>query len=383
MLSTTLITIALFLLLNINETVKIQDGEIISANSPIEYHAPEEAEVIQILVEPGQAVSEGDTLIVLNNDQIKFNYKKTQESYWLSLANLDLLKKKLENLQNKVKTIEESRSAITSNYNNDRLAAGSGVTSLEKQVAGAQEMIDVSSKQLNKEHQLLLEGVISQADYDQKYQEYLLELNKLSNLEKQLNQLKYERSGLTHQYRRDVKNQKMSTLQTEYEIIDLKKAIFEEEVKVSEFANKMVAEGNTLKKMTVISEINGYVTNIYNEKQDLNFVTKSTPLITVSPEREENFFARTIISQEMLNDVQVGQKVHLKVNAYNYYRYGVLVGEVTNISKAIDQEGFVVITTISENPELKLKSGFRVKGDIILERVKLFKFVLRRVFTSI
>ena len=73
----------------------------------------------------------------------------------------------------------------------------------------------------------------------------------------------------------------------------------------------------------------------------------------------------------------------LNVNAFNYYRFGVIRGTVTNISKSPDQDAFVVLASLNENPSIPLKNGFKVGGDIILEKVKLFKFVLTRMFSKV
>jgi multidrug resistance efflux pump len=62
--------IVLLFVLKINETVRIREGQVMAADPQVDYIAPFEAEVIRINVREGQAVKKGDTLMLLQNQDL-------------------------------------------------------------------------------------------------------------------------------------------------------------------------------------------------------------------------------------------------------------------------------------------------------------------------
>ena len=63
--------------LNINDSVKIVRGELISKNTPLRYLAQFEAKIADIRVSEGQKVKVGDTLLILENKALQSAYAKT------------------------------------------------------------------------------------------------------------------------------------------------------------------------------------------------------------------------------------------------------------------------------------------------------------------
>src|SRR3954469_5780856 len=75
--------IVLLFVLNINEAVSINDGEIVAVNPQSDYKAPFEAQLLKVYTREGQDVHKGDTLLVIRNDEYSTRYAavKAQVTY--------------------------------------------------------------------------------------------------------------------------------------------------------------------------------------------------------------------------------------------------------------------------------------------------------------
>ncbi|MDQ3276827.1 MAG: HlyD family efflux transporter periplasmic adaptor subunit [Bacteroidota bacterium] len=62
--------VVLLMVLKINETVPIREGQVVADEPQVDYLAPDEAEVAKIYVREGQSVTIGDTLVVLQNQDL-------------------------------------------------------------------------------------------------------------------------------------------------------------------------------------------------------------------------------------------------------------------------------------------------------------------------
>ena len=121
---------------------------------------------------------------------------------------------------------------------------------------------------------------------------------------------------------------------------------------------------------------------------------KEQLLCVLNPLVEEEFFAKVKLKEEEIKDVMPRQKVHMKLSAFNHFQCGVLKGEVIHINKEVIIEkndvtttaqntgGFYALVSIPESEAMRfnIKSGFKVNGDIILDRVKLYRFIIESMF---
>ena len=157
---------------------------------------------------------------------------------------------------------------------------------------------------------------------------------------------------------------------------------------------------NDIEKTTVGDVSLIYKENTENERFKLNYILdmgndhdnrlklavdylKYLGTAEMSPtEKEEEFYAKCLLSQESIKEVAVGQDTHIKLDAYNYYRFGVLKGEVDYIARADTSNNFYVLERIppKNTADFDLKSGYLLKGEIILGRIKLYQFIFRSLF---
>ena len=136
-------------------------------------------------------------------------------------------------------------------------------------------------------------------------------------------------------------------------------------------------------KQYVVAQAPGRVHSLYNTKASADLVTKGDVLAEVVP-TQGSVYARMQLRQDQVREVAVGQRVHLKLDAYYYYKYGVVGGEVRYVSSPDNQNNFYVIVDV-EQPKngLELKPGYRVKAEVIQGRVPLYEFILKRMFRNL
>ena len=119
---------------------------------------------------------------------------------------------------------------------------------------------------------------------------------------------------------------------------------------------------------------------MFNDNQSFNFINKGESLITVSP-NEETFYARARIKEQDLKYLEVGQKAHLKLDAYYYYQYGPIKGKITYVPERKDKDNyFYALINLEEDQQLNLRSGYSFTGDIILKKMVLGNFIIKKLF---
>lgn len=125
----------------------------------------------------------------------------------------------------------------------------------------------------------------------------------------------------------------MNVLAIEHEYYNTKKNLQEAKIREADLQRKIDYEASELNKSYILSDIDGYVTWSYNTKQGTNYISKGTSMVKVAPEREEKFYAKMIIPEESVKDVHAGQTAHIRVNAYNYYQYGILKSKISFVHR--------------------------------------------------
>lgn len=137
------------------------------------------------------------------------------------------------------------------------------------------------------------------------------------------------------------------------------------------------------------SNIEGKVSfsNIYHQSQNVN---QGDMVFTIVPSQNSNYIARLKTPIQNSGKLKKGQKVNIMLNNYPEQEFGVIKGEVDNISLIPDQEGFYrveveipneLVTTYQK--KLEFKQEMTGKADIITEDLRLierFFYQFRELF---
>jgi multidrug resistance efflux pump len=138
-----------------------------------------------------------------------------------------------------------------------------------------------------------------------------------------------------------------------------------------------------LEKLILRSPINGTVSNLFNAKQNLEVVNKNDLLAIIAPKKEQ-FYAKIILAEKDLSSIKKGQEINLKLDAYNYYIYGPIKGKITYISPSdVDKTFYCLASMQKYNPNIKLKAGYVLKGEVIIEEMFVSKYMVKQLFNKI
>jgi multidrug resistance efflux pump len=137
-----------------------------------------------------------------------------------------------------------------------------------------------------------------------------------------------------------------------------------------------------IKKQFIIAETDGQVQNLFNVKFSQNFVAKDQLLLSIVP-AQDKFYARVIVPQRDMRYIKIGQRAHLKVEAYNFFTKGILVGRVAYIPESKPKEDFFVNVELPDKTSFDLKAGYTLRGEIIIERMKLYQFIVKKLFRKL
>lgn len=379
--SVCLILLGMLIFMQINDSLKATNGEIFASNTPIEYKAYLDGEVKQVLVNEGDQVILGDTLVVIENELLATEYKAIEENYLLEQNNLVLNKKELAILSSKLSALLNQKNLNYANKTHTNSIADIEIQSLEKKIQSLEQKVLLSGERLIKDKRLLDEGLISSVIFEEKSRNHIDEMNILEDVKKEYRLKKSSKTGNKNLYLEKKQNLKLTKIDLEKEIIGLEKIIFQQETMIQTLAGQKDLVENEIKKMSIIAEADGIVSTVFNEKRKTRFISKGTPLLTIRPIKQQNFSARLQISQHAVAKVHAGQQIHLKLDAYNYYQYGILKGTIKAVNPKDTTNQFYILVELPEvPPSFDLQTGYKVKGDIILRKMKLYRFMMERLF---
>lgn len=394
-MTTALIGLILFFTLEINLTTKGKEGLVVSKSAPIEYLTPYDAEVQEIFVEEGESVKKGDTLLILYNSKLSAELEADDHVIREINTNVNIYEKQLVNLENKIKRQKKDINIFKRKYENQKKGSINESSSLKKQLLVLEDKVKISEKRIDKARELLNKGAISEKEFDERYQKYLDESNRFSKMKNEINQQETYSLDLDDSHDERISKQKLNILNTETELLELKKIIEHEKIKRDQLTAKGNKTRTELDKLVLVSDIDGNVTNVFNTKRNVNLVTKNQPLLVVTPINEERFYINMKVPEEEIKDIRIGQNVHVKIKAYNYYQYGIIKGKISFIDKEIaerqdsrnplGEKEFYILADIpdEEAEKINLKNGLKVDGEIILDRVRLYQYVIKSMFAKV
>ncbi len=377
-------TAVLFFVLDMHQSVMIDSGEIISENTPIDYLAPYEAEIAKVLVKEGEKVAKGDTLIILHNEKIQADYEKKRKELQLIDQNINILKKQIENHQKKVGFQKQETSHLKANLQNQEKGGAYKLKALEEQLQTMKSKVNISEKRIRKDLQLYQSGAISEAEYSEKYKSYLDESNRYTELKKDYLQQQLDINNFGNSHSSQISQNSQSILNSESEHLNLLKDLQQVESNKLQMERSITSDKSEIDKQYIIANIDGVISKLYNNKKEVSFVNKSQSMLVLKPTAEEAFYARLHIAEESVKDIKMDLPAHIQLKAYSHYQYGILKGKVVYLDKN-EENKFYVLADISpdQTQDFQLKSGYQVKGRIIVKKLKLYQYVFAKLFKNI
>ena len=375
-----LICVATF---NINDSVPFTTGEIIAEVPQIDYKAPFEGIPYKIFVEEGKSVKKGDTLMVLVNEQLRKDFQDAQSSY-PSLLKIDTtIAELIQSTYSKIENLHREKQLSSRVHASQKIRVVNELKSAsQKTSVNTDKLLVVALSKLSMDSVLYAQKVISKLDITNSFDNYLNYKNSLVESELAQNQIQSNSNNLDNEYLKTQNTEELRLIELNERIKELEKERSASRKELRAAMENLSFLGGEIRKQFIISGLEGEVMNVYNQKFTQNFVNKGDLLLSVVPKRDK-YYAKVVIPQRDIRYVKVGQATHLKVDAFNFFEKGILQGEVSYVPERKPKEDFFVIIDLAPSPRFQLKAGYSLTGEIIVEKLKIYQFISKKLFRKL
>ena len=343
---------------------------------------PQAGVIAEIRVKEGAKVAKGDPLIVLSSDVRSEALGATGEEVVRQLTS------RRENLGAQKQT-EISLSAQQSVELEQRLLSlNSEDRLLLDEVDIHRQRLQISKDSLARARKLLDRGIITKASFSATESEYLDQTAKQQSLERSLSQL-----------RREISAAQLARQELPAQLTTKTASITRE---VAEL-DQRIAEAEARREFVVVAPQNGTVTGIQTEPG--GSASLGVPLMSIVP-NDTVLQAQLFSPSRAMGFIKKKQEVLLRYQPFPYQNFGFYKGSVANVSLtainpielpqqlaglsafyANPNEPFYRITVdlarqdvTAYGQSVLLQPGMRVDADVLIERHRLFEWILYPLF---
>lgn len=377
------ISIILIFTLNINDTVSFKEGQIFSDTPQLKINAPNEVRVLKVLVKEGQEVKKGDTLFVLENKKTKSDYDVLNTDVASMEHKINIINKLIENTLDRKKSLIQLLKIQSKIYSTDRKKTELEISSLNNKINLSSQQTSILTDKYKTDSILYAKGAISRYEMTDTKNRNLDDKKVQVDIKSNYNMKNYDFENLHNNYSRTKNDLKRSIIDVDNQIQNYRRDVLELQTMIKDGKYNLTYIGDELKKLIIVTPINGTISNLFNAKQNVEIANKNDLLTIIAPTKE-NFYAKVILDEKDLTYIKNGQEINLKLDAYNYYRFGAIKGNITYVSPSDVDRTFYCLANIKKyNPNIQLKAGYKLKGEVIIEKMKLFQYIIKKLFNKI
>jgi HlyD family secretion protein len=216
--------------------------------------------------------------------------------------------------------------------------------SLTERASIAEEEYNIAQRQSNRDADLYIESVVSQADMERSHSEMLSKRNKWQEIVSL------------------IAESKITVGRIEEQIVDLELKQQEEESGnlniLEEALNNLKASITSWEQSyLLVAPVSGAITftRFWSENQNVEAGEK---VMTIIPDESGSMVGKISLPTEGAGKVKPGHQVNIQFDNYPHLQYGMVKGYVSNISKVPDNDFYMV--------EVDLPSGLRTYYDIVI-----------------
>ena len=378
-----IITIILIFTIKMNDTVSFKEGQIFSDTPQLKINAPNEAKVIKVLVKEGQEIKKGDTLFLLENKKTKSDFEILNTGVAGMKHKINIINKLIQNTRNRKNSLKQLLNIQANIYKTDRRKAEQEISSLNNKINLSSQQSSILTDKFQTDSVLYAKGAISK---------YELTETKNRNLDDKKGQIditstyevkSYDFENLSNNYQKTNNDLLRNIIDVENQIHNYQQDIVELETLIKDGKSNLIYITDEFGKLLIVSPIDGTISNLFNSRQNLEIVNKGEILTIIAPKKEA-FYAKVILDEKDLAYIKKGQEINLKLDAYNYYRFGAVKGKITYVSPSDVDKTFYCLATIKKyNSNINLKAGYKLKGEVIIEKMKLYQYIMKKLFNKI
>lgn len=377
------VIILLLVFLNINDSVEFKEGVIYSNNPQLKINTPSEVKVSKIFIKEGQSVIKGDTLFILEN-------LKTKTDYDIAIIDLESMQKKIEVTNLLINNAIQKKEAVLkliniqkNIHNIDKQKAEQEIHNLNNKIKlSNQQSIIIKNKHIT-DSVLYAKGAISKNELLDQKNKKIDDRKNIEEIESTFKQKNYDYKNMFNNHNKTNNDFKQTLIELDNSLVNYNKEILELEAQIKNKKYDLEFIYDELNKLTVIAPFNGTISNIFNAKQNIQVISKGELLAILAPS-EEKFYAKITLPEKDLTYIKKNQEVNLKIDAYNYYKFGAIKGNIEYITPSDIDKSFYCIANLKEyKSSITLKAGYKFRGEIIIEKMKLYEFIIKKLFNKI
>lgn len=345
-------------------------GYLAPTKGLIKVFTPQVGTILEKRVTEGQAVKQGDVLLVISSE------RATASTHEAQAVMLTQLRQRRDSLLG-----EQAKQAQIDNLATGEL--GGRARGLETEIAQAQAQLElqrgrVSSAQrtVSRYEQLVASRFISEATLQQKQEELIDQRTQLANIERSI-------TSLTRDLNSARSEQIAAGLKRENNSAAIARQISELE--------QQLTEGDVRRTVVLTAPADGTVTTILAEVgQAANL---NAPLMSILPAGAQ-LEARLLVPTRAAGFIRPTQAVALRYQAFPYQRFGHHAGEVIEVGRTVIQPNESSLPLALQEPvylvtvrlgdqqvraygqSMPLQAGMVLDADIQLDRRRLIEWVL-------
>ena len=369
--------------LEMNDTVNFRAGQIYSDTPQLKINAPNEVKVLKILVKEGQEILKGDTLFVLENKKTKSEYDVANMDVVMMENKITIIHKLIASTRERSNSLQQLLGIQSKIYNTDRKKAEHEIKSINNKMNLSSQQTSILTDKYKTDSLLYSKGAISRYELIDTKNKNLDDRKVQVDINSSYNLKNYDFENLANNYQKTNNDLKRSIIDIDNQIQNYERDILELQAAIKDRNYNLTYIADELDKLTIISPINGTVSNLFNARQNLSIINKGEVLTIIAP-KKETFYAKIILDEKDLSYIKKGQEIILKLDAYNYYKYGAIKGKITYVSPSDVDKTFYCLASMGKyNSNIRLKAGYILKGEVIIEKMRLFQYIIKKLFNKI
>lgn len=372
-------TLVLIFVLNINETITIRQGEIVSSNPQADYKAPFDAQLIKIIIKEGQPVNKGDTLLVMENPDYKEQMAKTKteiEYLQKKINSIDVLQ---EAVQRKKSAINQTGAITAQKYQLDINRLVNDMKIMDDQYNLQKERLSSANEKYSGDSILYKKDMLSKYELNNTKDANLALKENITTLQSQRNKQLTEKSFVYNNFTKEQNSLLLGKVQLDENEQTLIQAKSEYESQLLQSKSTLTKLNGELGKLNIIATTSGIVNYLFSTKKSSNMLSKGELLVSIAPQAG-GYYAKIIVPEKDMPKIRTGLDAKLKTDALQNFENGMIDGKISYVADRKEDDKFYALVELSETPKFKLRSGYAVFGEIVVERLPLYKYFIKKLF---
>ncbi|ALD21174.1 HlyD family efflux transporter periplasmic adaptor subunit [Hymenobacter sp. DG25A] len=374
--------VGLLCFLKINETIDFKEGAIYSRNPQSVIRTPIDVRVLKVFAREGDNVQKGDTLFILENKRVEYDYATTQQEVGLTAKKLAVAERMLAYTRERRAAIERQRTLLKQIYASDCEQNKRELRALAAARRFAEQQSAISRDQYRTDSILYKRQALSRLDAVESKSRSLIKRKEAADSKAAYVEKQAYQTTLQHNFQQQLTSLEIDLNSLHQDEQSKQRELLDLRSQLAGMRNSAVVLGDAANQLIVRAPVAGHIINLYNSQQKTELLDRNQPLAVIAPNQEQ-FYAKVILPERELAYVRLGQPVNLKINAYYHYQYGAVHGRVAFISSANVNDQFFTIVQITGKPRFPLKAGYKLKGEIITSKYTLFRYTVKKLFDKI